>query len=88
MQSIDIAPTILDYLGVEIPPEDFKRLPGLSGWDLIQGGPNGQPPEAVITTMLEESLNFAVNRSATQPPDILLLKDGPYGIPELEVRGT
>ncbi len=72
------------YLGVEIPPEDFSKLPGLSGWQFVPGGKaNGQAPGSLIKTMLKESLSFAMKRSKAQPPEILLLKDGPYGIPEL-----
>jgi len=71
------------YLGLEIPAEDFTGLPGLSGWQFVPGGkPNGQAPVELMRTMLKESITFARNRSMNQPPEILLLKDGPYGIPE------
>ena len=78
-------PEHLLYVGLEISAEDFKGLPGICGWQFIPGGkPNGQASKDLIKTMLWESLQFAVKRSTTQPPDILLLKDGPYGIPELQ----
>ena len=68
-------PDRLIYCNREIRQEDYELLPGFPGWKLC---PMRDPH---MVEMVYKAIIFAVDRSGLEEADILLLKDGPYGVP-------
>ncbi|NND08188.1 MAG: nickel-dependent lactate racemase [Saprospiraceae bacterium] len=73
----------LYYCALEIPLSAYAGLPGISGMSLLDQAEQKLPTVEAMEVMLERTLTHAVNNSGIDSPSILLLKDGPYGIPVL-----
>jgi hypothetical protein len=75
----------LIYCSVDIPREAYATLPGLPGPDFLTGAEHASlsAPQRVAL-MTERALAHAVQACGKPNPSILLLKDGPYGIPEVK----
>jgi nickel-dependent lactate racemase len=78
----------LIYCSVDIPPEEYSDLPGIAGHSFLEEPlPKGFRGEAerkeLVGEMVQKSLRFALERHPSSPAEpILLLKDGPYAVPE------
>lgn len=77
----------LIYCALELEPEVCEGLPGTYmiqhlGREELEN----QPPEALMQAMVRQGLDLAVAQSDVPQPRVLLLKDGPYGIPQLPVQ--
>ena len=68
-------PDRMIYCNREIPREDYEMLPGFPGWKLCS------LRDPYMVEMVYKAILFAEKRSGLAEPDILLLKDGPYGVP-------
>lgn len=82
----------LVHCALEIPPETFELLPGRSGLELLSPEERRRTdrPRA-WAEMTRRAVLRAMEESPSSNPDVLLLRDGPYGIPRLPdrtVRGT
>ena len=73
----------LIYCNLDLQAELFENLPGRSGMSLAGFVVEEQDEEQTISKMLSLALETAVKESGKEHPSVLLLKDGPYGIPEL-----
>jgi nickel-dependent lactate racemase len=78
----------LVYCSLEIPEADYSILPCVSGQVFLSSRElNGTiKPDRQMQYMIEQSVVSAVARlreKKGQDPDVLFLKDGPYGIPEV-----
>ncbi len=76
----------LIYCSLEIPVEDYTILPGVCGLSLLSAEElaMGQDEARLMKTMLERALAAAVRdlrRSLGRDPEMLFLRDGPYGVP-------
>jgi len=60
----------LIYCTVNIPPQLLANLPGVSGYQFIQGS------QSDITTMLQEAIYYCVRQK--ENPTMAFLKEGPY----------
>lgn len=74
------------YCALEIEEADYKFIPGMAGIKLIDEDEKVLPVEQSMQLMIERSLELAISRSQSESPELLLLKDGPYGIPELTIE--
>ncbi|MBD0259006.1 MAG: hypothetical protein ICV83_25085, partial [Cytophagales bacterium] len=74
----------LIYCATDIPRGAYATLPGLPGLDFLTDAEHAtlSAPRRVAL-MTERALTHAVQASGQPNPSILLLKDGPYGIPEV-----
>lgn len=70
------------YCALEIPEKDYEYLPGTPCISMISRDKNDRP-EVVMRAMVEKAVEYACRMSDKNHPSILLLKDGPYGIPEV-----
>lgn len=70
------------YCALEIPEKDYEYLPGTPCISMISVNKN-DPPEVSVRLMIEKAVEYACKESDKNHPSILLLKDGPYGIPEV-----
>jgi nickel-dependent lactate racemase len=75
----------LIYCATDIPRGAYATLPGLPGLDFLTDAEHAtlSVPERMVL-MTERALAHAVQASGKPNPSILLLKDGPYGIPEVK----
>jgi nickel-dependent lactate racemase len=74
----------LIYCATDIPREAYATLPGLPGLDFLTASEHATlPAPQRVALMTERALAHAVQLSGKSNPTILLLKDGPYGIPEV-----
>jgi hypothetical protein len=75
----------LIYCSVDIAREAYATLPGLPGLDFLTDAEQAtlSAPQRVAL-MTQRALAHAVQTSGQPNPSILLLKDGPYGIPEVK----
>lgn len=78
----------LIYCSLEIPEKDYSILPCVSGHAFLsRAGLNGIDNSAEhIRLMVEQSIVTAVQRLKKKlgaDPEVLFLKDGPYGVPEV-----
>ena len=73
----------LIYCALEIPDAAYEQLPGVPGHRLVEKSrlDRARSAEEKITLIVEAALREAIGPS--DDPQILLLKDGPYGIPEV-----
>lgn len=71
----------LYYCALEIPESDYSGLPGLAGIKMLSLGERQLPANQAVKLMVEKSLEHAIGSSDSESPSVLLLKDGPYGIP-------
>jgi hypothetical protein len=78
----------LIYCSLEIPEKDYSILPCVSGHAFLSRAElNGIDNSAEhIRLMVEQSIVTAVQRLKKKlgaDPEVLFLKDGPYGVPEV-----
>ena len=78
----------LIYCSLEITDEDYALLPGTAGkrfmktLELLNGRTAKEQMEAMVESVLSvaiDTLRVHLNRD----PEVLLLRDGPYGVPEV-----
>lgn len=75
----------LIYCALEIPDAEYEDLPGVAGFQLLnQADLQPLTDEEKITRITEAAIQQAIDSSDTPAPSIVLLKDGPYGIPEVQ----
>ncbi|MBX2843182.1 MAG: nickel-dependent lactate racemase [Flammeovirgaceae bacterium] len=77
------APDNLIYCSLDIAREEYENIPGIAGLEFIVEKKEGKSDVEQMELMLENALNFAIDNSV-ENPEILLLKDGPYGVPEVK----
>ncbi|MEM8967806.1 MAG: nickel-dependent lactate racemase [Bacteroidota bacterium] len=74
----------LIYCALEIPDTEYEQLPGIAGFQLLdQSELKSLTDEEKIIRITEAAIRRAVSSSNVPNPTIVLLKDGPYGIPEV-----
>ena len=74
----------LIYCALEIPDAEYEHLPGVAGFKLLdQSERQNLTDEEKITRITEEAIQRAIVSVNVPNPSIVLLKDGPYGIPEV-----
>jgi nickel-dependent lactate racemase len=82
------SPRNLVYCSLEIPREEYRFLPCRPGIDLLSEAERGwsRSPEELMQLMAGRAVHVAVEELAARlgrSPEVLFLRDGPYGIPEL-----
>jgi nickel-dependent lactate racemase len=75
----------LIYCSPRIPPAEFSRLPGRSGYDFLKKGEALSGREAA-RAMVQNALLFVVSRHFEEGrrPSMALIREGPYGVPCLQ----
>ena len=73
----------LYYCSLEIPEPAYDILPGVAGIKMLAQKDRDLPAEKCMKLMIEKALTDAIKTSDAKDPSILLLKDGPYGIPQV-----
>jgi hypothetical protein len=73
----------LIYCGPQIPEEDFKIIPGVSGYNFIEENKDFSSIKAKAASMFQNGVIFAVHhpRFKGRRPSIGFIVEGPYGIP-------
>lgn len=71
------------YCGLEIPVVDYWGLPNMPGLSLLTAEEQNLPPLEAMPLMVSRAIEKAVEQLGISNPEILVLKDGPYGIPEV-----
>ena len=70
------------YCALEIPNASYATLPGTPGWELLSEEELSLPdPKEKMKTMIIRSIDYAYQQLGNPQAEMLLLKDGPYGIP-------
>ena len=72
----------LVYCSPQIPPEEYSRLPGRSGYDYIDPGEAMSGREAA-RAMVQNALFYSFSRHLEKgaPPSMAVIREGPYGVP-------
>lgn len=73
----------LIYCSPQIPEEDYRILPGLSGYDFIDAMQPFASTKEKATTMVQHAIIYAVHhpRFAGRTPTVAFIEEGPYAIP-------
>ena len=76
----------LIYCSLEIPDEGYAILPGIPGLRYLtnEERTSGRPAEELMALMVERAVGAAIDTLRARlgrDPRILLLRDGPYGVP-------
>jgi nickel-dependent lactate racemase len=73
----------LIYCAPQIPPEKFKIIPGVSGYDLVPQNTEFDSDPAKAQTMFQNAIIYAVHhpRFDGRKPTIAFIEEGPYAIP-------
>lgn len=71
----------LYYCALEIQDSLYQNLPGIAGIQMLTDPEKSLNEEEKMKLMVERSILNAVSRCKSPSPSILMLKDGPYGIP-------
>lgn len=76
----------LIYCCTQIPEEDFRIIPGISGWSLIDGEKDYGSEKEKAAAMLQEAVMYAVNhpKFKGRTPTMAFVEEGPYAIPMQE----
>ena len=76
----------LIYCCTQIPEEDFRMIPGVSGWDFIDGEKSYATEKEQAAAMLQNAVIYAVNhpRFEGRTPTMAFVEEGPYAIPMQE----
>ena len=79
-------PENLFYCALEIPESEYAYLPGIPGHHLLATAEltSATSAEDKMKTIVETALQTAIQSYGEKIPEILVLKDGPYGIPEVD----
>ena len=73
----------LYYCALEIAESEYDYLPGIAGIKMLSAEEKKLPEAEAMKLMLTRSLVDASSKCQVENPRILLLRDGPYGIPEV-----
>lgn len=76
-------PENIIYCSLDIPLEEYEILPGIPGLSLLNEEDLKGGEFSKMERMVSKALSLAIEDSGVENPDILFLKDGPYGIPEV-----
>jgi len=76
----------LCYCGLEIPEKEYAILPGIPGLRYLtnEQRTSGKPAEELMNLMVSRAVAAAVETLRSRlgrDPKVLLLRDGPYGVP-------
>ncbi len=73
----------LIYCSTQIPEEDFKIIPGINGWDCINGQENFSSEKEKAAAMLQNAVIYAAHhpRFEGRTPTMAFVEEGPYAIP-------
>ena len=76
----------LIYCSPQIPPEDFKIIPGMNGYDFIDESATWASDRQKAREMLQNAVIYAVHHPKFQGrvPTMAFVEEGPYGVPMLE----
>ncbi|MDX2246066.1 MAG: nickel-dependent lactate racemase [Bacteroidia bacterium] len=70
------------YCALEIPEKEYEYLPGTPCVSMLSAAEKANSKTS-MRIMIEKAIEYACLKSGKNSPSILLLKDGPYGIPEV-----
>jgi nickel-dependent lactate racemase len=75
----------LIYCSAQIPEPDFKIIPGVSGYDFIDGNFKYGSFKEKAAVMFQNAVIFAVHhpRFKGRKPSVAFIAEGPYGIPTI-----
>jgi len=78
----------LVYCSLDISEDEYSLLPGIPGLRFLKDNEldSGRPTKELMTLMAERALHAGVEKLRSRlrrDPEVLLLKDGPYGVPEV-----
>ncbi len=73
----------LIYCCSQIPEENFNIIPGLNGYDFIDGDAGFATGKQKVTAMLQNAVIYAVShpRFAGKKPTLAYIEEGPYAVP-------
>lgn len=73
----------LIYCSTQISEEDFRIIPGISGWDFMDGEKAFLSGKGKAAAMLQNAVVYAVNhpRFKGRNPTMAFIEEGPYAIP-------
>ena len=73
----------LIYCCTQIPEEDFRIIPGISGWSLLNGKEDFASEKEKAAAMLQNAVIYAVNHPKFNGklPTMVFVEEGPYAIP-------
>ncbi len=73
----------LIYCSPQIPEADFKIIPGINGYDLINNGDKFVSNKEKAAAMLQNAVIYATNHPRFQgrAPTMAFIEEGPYAIP-------
>jgi lactate racemase len=76
----------LIYCCTQIAEEDFRIIPGISGWSLLSEKENIGTEKEKATAMLQNAVIYAVNhpKFGGKTPTMAFVDEGPYAIPMQE----
>jgi lactate racemase len=78
-----VGPEGLIFCAIQIPEKHFKIIPGVSGWDFIDGDARFSSDREKAAAMYQNAVIYAVNhpRFAGRKPTLCFVAEGPYAIP-------
>jgi len=73
----------LIYCAPQIPKEDYRIIPGVSGYEFIDPGIKYSSPKQMAETMCQNAISYALHHPRLQGrvPTIAFIAEGPYAIP-------
>lgn len=75
----------LIYCSLEIPNDGYDKLPGIPGINLLTAEELSQADSReVMKSMILKSIEYIYHKNGDVNAEMLFLKDGPYGIPEVK----
>jgi len=76
----------LIYCGPQISEQDYKIIPGMSGYDFISANTQFASVKEKAETMLQNAVTYAVYHSRFQgrKPTMSFINEGPYAVPVLK----
>jgi hypothetical protein len=76
----------LIYCAPQIPEEDYKIIPGVSGYEFIDSNTHFASTREKATAMFQNVVVYAVHhpRFGERKPTIVFINEGPYAIPVLK----
>jgi len=77
----------LIYCAPQIPEEDYKIIPGVSGYDFIDGNTEFGSDKEMAKAMYQNAVIYAVHhpRFYSRKPTVAFMAEGPYAIPIVKV---
>jgi nickel-dependent lactate racemase len=73
----------LIYCAPQLSQEDYKIIPGISGYDMIESNQRFASDKEKVEIMFQNAVIYAVNHPKFEGkrPTLAFVKEGPYGIP-------